>query len=63
MKQDYIGKLYDHDPRHFRFERKCDGLEPDGNDGDRFVFGAAVAIATGLVFWMIIAHVAARWMA
>lgn len=63
MKHTNIGKFYNHDPRHYRFERRCDGFEPDANDGDRFVFGAAVAIATGLVFWMIVAHFAAWWLA
>lgn len=40
-----IGKLYNHDPKHFRFERRCDDFEPDANDGDKFVIGVSVAIA------------------
>ena len=55
-----IEKYYDHNPRHFKFERRCDDFEPDANEGDRCVFGTAVAIAGGLVCWLLIAHVVSR---
>jgi hypothetical protein len=47
IRAEFIGKCYDHDPRHFRFMRTCSGFYPceDSHRGDRAVFGATIIIA------------------
>lgn len=49
-----IGKLYDHNPRHFKFERTCEDFEPDANEGDWVVGGISCAILGGAAFWALV---------
>lgn len=48
-----IGKFYNHDPKHYRFERTCENFdaEPDANVGDWVVWGVACGILGGAALW------------
>jgi hypothetical protein len=39
-------------------EKKLRDYEPDANTGDWVVFGIGTAIVSGIVFWMLVYHLA-----
>jgi hypothetical protein len=52
---------YDHNPDHYQFRRKSGirklyDAEPDGNTGDRFVVGAAIAIFLSSILYAVLAY-------